>query len=182
MTDFDTIQVMMRALLIERFKLAVDNDVQPVNVYALVASKRETKMSKANELNRASCKYSPELLAPRTPLTNIYACQNTTMSEFADRLRGWAPGYFDHPVIDLTDIDGSFDFTLGWTGKQRIQERTSRNADAGVQGGVAVASDPSGGTTIFEAVEKQLGLKLEAQEHAMPVLVIDHVEQKPTDN
>jgi hypothetical protein len=49
-------------------------------------------------------------------------------------------------VIDLTDIDGSFDFTLGWTGKQRIQERTSRNADAGVRGGVAVASDPSGGT------------------------------------
>ena len=27
------------------------------------------------------------------------------MSEFADKLRGWAPGYFDRPVIDLTDID-----------------------------------------------------------------------------
>jgi hypothetical protein len=45
----------------------------------------------------------------RTALTNIYACQNTTIGEIADKLRGWAPGCFDHPVIDL---EGSFDFTL----------------------------------------------------------------------
>jgi len=44
------------------------------------------------------------------------------------------------------------------------------------------ASDPSGGYTIFEAVDKQLGLKLEAQKRPLPVLVIDHVEEKPTDN
>jgi len=35
---------------------------------------------------------------------------------------------------------------------------------------------------LFEAVEKQLGLKLESQKHPMPVIVIDHAEQKPTDN
>jgi uncharacterized protein (TIGR03435 family) len=31
-------------------------------------------------------------------------------------------------------------------------------------------------------VEKQLGLKLEKQQRSMPVIVIDHIEQKPTDN
>jgi uncharacterized protein (TIGR03435 family) len=31
-------------------------------------------------------------------------------------------------------------------------------------------------------VEKQLGLKLEMQKRSMPVIVIDHLEQKPTDN
>jgi uncharacterized protein (TIGR03435 family) len=31
-------------------------------------------------------------------------------------------------------------------------------------------------------VNKQLGLKLEMRKRAMPVLVIDHVEEKPTDN
>jgi uncharacterized protein (TIGR03435 family) len=33
-----------------------------------------------------------------------------------------------------------------------------------------------------QALEKQLGLKLELQKRPMPVLVIDHVEQKPTEN
>jgi uncharacterized protein (TIGR03435 family) len=46
----------------------------------------------------------------------------------------------------------------------------------------AAASDPNGAVTLFEAVEKQLGLKLESQKRPVPVLVIDHAEQKPTDN
>jgi uncharacterized protein (TIGR03435 family) len=44
-----------------------------------------------------------------------------------------------------------------------------------------VASDPSGGETIFEAFQK-IGLKLEAQKKPMPVIVIDHLEEKPTEN
>jgi uncharacterized protein (TIGR03435 family) len=47
---------------------------------------------------------------------------------------------------------------------------------------MAEASDPSGAVTLFEAIEKQLGLKLEKQKRPASVLVIDHVEQKPTDN
>jgi len=43
----------------------------------------------------------------------------------------------------------------------------------------ADAADPIGGYTIFEAVEKQLGLKLEPQKRSEPVIVIDHLEQTP---
>jgi uncharacterized protein (TIGR03435 family) len=174
--DFETLQTMMRALLADRFGLAVHEDTQPVNVYALTAPKRETKLKKADESNRASCKYSPELLQPNTPLTNIWACQNTTVGEFADKLRGWAPAYFDRPVVDLTGIEGRFDFTLGWTGKAKLMPNAANPAAPGA------ASDPTGGVSVFEAVDRQLGLKLEAQKHPMPVLVIDHVSQKPTDN
>jgi uncharacterized protein (TIGR03435 family) len=55
---------------------------------------------------------------------------------------------------------------------------------AGGGGGAAVptASDPTGGYTLFEAIEKQLGLKLEKQKRSLPVIVIDHLEQKPTEN
>ncbi len=41
------------------------------------------------------------------------------------------------------------------------------------------ASDPSGALSLYDAVNKQLGLKLEQQKRPMPVLVIDHVEEKP---
>ena len=34
----------------------------------------------------------------------------------------------------------------------------------------------------MDALNKQLGLKLEMQKRPLPVLVIDHVEEKPADN
>ncbi len=36
--------------------------------------------------------------------------------------------------------------------------------------------------TLFDAVSKQLGLKLEKQRRPVQVLVIDHIEEKPTEN
>jgi uncharacterized protein (TIGR03435 family) len=44
------------------------------------------------------------------------------------------------------------------------------------------ASDPSGATSLYEAIEKQLGLKLEKTERPTQILVIDHIEPKSTDN
>jgi uncharacterized protein (TIGR03435 family) len=35
--------------------------------------------------------------------------------------------------------------------------------------------------TVFEAVDKQLGLKLEEQKHPVPVVVIDKVERTPSE-
>jgi hypothetical protein len=48
-----------------------------------------------------------------------------------------------------------------------------RGGDAGPPGGEAVASDPGGGLSLFDAVSKQLGLKLDMQKRPLPVLVID---------
>ena len=43
------------------------------------------------------------------------------------------------------------------------------------------ASDPTGGLSLFDAVDKQLGLKLESRKRPMKVLVIDSVQEKPID-
>ncbi len=44
-------------------------------------------------------------------------------------------------------------------------------------GTVAEASDPSG-ISLFKAVEKELGLKLVKQKRSIPVIVVDHVDEK----
>jgi uncharacterized protein (TIGR03435 family) len=44
------------------------------------------------------------------------------------------------------------------------------------------ASLPSGDLTVFEAIDKQLGLKIEERKQPMPVIVIDHVERTPVEN
>ena len=47
---------------------------------------------------------------------------------------------------------------------------------------IRTLAEPTGALTLFEAVEKQLGLKLEMRKRSMSVIVIDHLEQKPTEN
>ncbi len=44
------------------------------------------------------------------------------------------------------------------------------------------AADPTGGISFIDALEKQLGLKLEKHKRPVRVLVIDHIEEKPTEN
>ena len=43
-------------------------------------------------------------------------------------------------------------------------------------------SDPSGAISLYDAIEKQLGLKLEKTKRPAQVLVIDHIEPKPIEN
>jgi uncharacterized protein (TIGR03435 family) len=45
-----------------------------------------------------------------------------------------------------------------------------------------VAAEPAAGYTLFEAIEKQLGLKLESVKKPQPVYIIEHLEQKPTED
>jgi len=69
-------------------------------------------------------------------------------------------GHVDRLVIDQTGLKGFYNFALEWT---------------------ADDSDPAG-TSLLQALQEQLGLKLETIKRTAPVVVIDHMEQKPTDN
>ena len=174
----DTLQLMLQKLLAERFKLAVHNEEQPVTVYALTVGKRAPKLKEASGTERSECKFS------MGDGVQNYACQNTTIAQLAVKLRQQAPLYLaDHPVIDLTGLKGSYDFALSWVGKNRFTAADRGSGDTGQpSGAMATASEPTGGLTIFEAVDKYLGLKLAAQKYPMSVVVIDHVERTPTEN
>jgi uncharacterized protein (TIGR03435 family) len=100
------------------------------------------------------------------------------MAQFAERLQNMAPE-LNWPVADATGLEGAWDFTLTFSMNFGMAMRLDGGGPAGA---APAASDPNGGLTIFEAMEKQLGLKLEKQKRSMPVIVIDHLEQKPTDN
>ena len=136
-----------------------------MNAYVFVAPKSETKLKKTDPSNRSECKKVSG--PPSNPsLTQSYACTNTTMAQLAAQIQNWAPAYLDRPVVDSTGLSDAWDFVVSWSPKALI---------ANPAGG-----DPSGGLTIFEALDKQLGLKLVSQKHTMSVLVIDRVEQKPS--
>jgi len=190
--DIDDLWPMLRAFLTERFKLTTHMEQRPATAYTLVAAK--PKMKKADPASRTKYKEGPAADGkdPRDKnpiLARLVTCQNMTMAQFAEKLKSIAPGYIHSPVLDSTGLEGGYDFTLSFTpaGMGRPgggEGRGGRGPEPGpaAPGDATVASDPNGAITLFEAIERQLGLKLEAQKRPVSVLVIDHAEQKPTEN
>jgi len=177
--DFETSGPMLRALLVDRFKMTYHTEQRKVSAYSLIAPK--SKLKKADPDTRSSCKQSNNALgAPAGSIT--FSCQNVTMAYFADRLQNLSfNGAISWPVDDATGLEGGYDISLSFS------PNAGMNFGGGGRGGnsgenaVPVAADPSTGMTLFEAIEK-LGLKLEQRKREMPVIVIDHIEQKPTEN
>jgi uncharacterized protein (TIGR03435 family) len=176
-TDRETLAPMIRALLVDRFKMTYHTEDRQLTGYSLVAAK--PKLKKADPSSRTFCKNMPPPPgAP--PATRLLTCQNATLALFAERLQYMAMD-FSLPVLDATGIEGGWDFTLTFSMNFGMP-MMARGGDAGPGAGPAAPADPTGGLSIFEAMEKELGLKLEKQKRSMPVIVIDHIEQKPTEN
>jgi uncharacterized protein (TIGR03435 family) len=182
----DTLRAPMRALLEDRFKLKTHEESRPATGYTLKSVK--PKMAKADPATRTGCKEGPgaDGKDPRTSnpaLSRLVTCHNITMAQFAQQLQMTGSGYIRTPVIDATDLDGAYDFTLSFSPPALI------NGNARIADGVMVSAnnangsaDPTGGLSLFDAVSKQLGLKLEPDKRSVQVIVIDHLEEKPTDN
>jgi uncharacterized protein (TIGR03435 family) len=81
----------------------------------------------------------------------------------------------DHPVVDATDLEGGWDFTIGWTPENMLRTPPATAAATTPIGDTAAPN----GVSVFEAVEQQLGLKLVKQKRTIPVIVVDHVDKKP---
>jgi uncharacterized protein (TIGR03435 family) len=173
--DAETVAPMLRALLADRFKMTYHTEERQVAAYSLVSSR--PKLKKADPASRTSCRF-PTPPPGTPPGSRVMTCQNVTMAQFADRLPRMTPELMQ-PVLDATGLEGGWDLTLTFNPTSGIMNGPG---NSGVPGAAPSASDPSGSDTIFEAMEKQLGLKLEKQKRPMQVFVIDHLEQKPTDN
>jgi len=167
---------MLHNLFNERFKLKVHTENQNATVYAIAVDKAGVKMKKSDGTDRAGCKPDPNAAPPNPKGTPqiTWKCVNTTMADLALNVTNWAGGYFDHPAFDATGLTGGYDFVLSWTPKQALHP-----AQTDVTG-TGAAVDP-GGMSVFEALERQLGLRIDTQKKMIPVTVIDHLEEKPTE-
>ena len=179
--DIDVLRLMLRALLTERFKLKAHMEDRPVNAYTLTANK--PRLQKADPSNRTGCKEGPgaDGKDPRIAnpiLSRLLTCQNMSMAQFAEQLPILANGYVHSAVLDATGLEGAWDFTISFSAVGLLQS----GGGPGQPGGGASASDPNGALSLPDAANKQLGLKLETQKRPVPVLVIDHVEEQPTEN
>jgi uncharacterized protein (TIGR03435 family) len=187
--DIDVFRPALLGLLVDRFKLATHTEERLVDAYTLTAAKPKLKQT-ADPLLRTNCKEGPgaDGKDPRTanPVNGrLLTCQNMTMAQFAEQLPLRASGYIRSDVLDATGLDGAYDFTLNFAANGPAVQNGGgggRGGDAGPAAGTPAAADPNGAISPFDALTKQLGLKLEMHKRPMPVIVIDHIEEKPADN
>ena len=168
---------MLRGLLLDQFELKTHTENREVTVYALTLAGNKPKMTQAEDSERSGCKPDPNAPTPVTNIQTMIACKNTSMAELAQNLQQMAGAYIDHPIVDATGLQGGWNFVMGWTARALLQAPQAANPNAPA-GALVEASDPNG-ISVFEAVEKELGLKLVKQKRSIPVIVVDHVNEKP---
>jgi len=162
-TPDETAQIMFRALLQDRFKLAIHREDRPKLVYVLSIGKHGSKLQASTGDGPGDCQGS----GGGVTLITV-KCKNLTAPAMAEQIRQMAGGYVDHRVVDETGLKGSYDFTLSWTARGRL--RKPGDADY----------NPDNNISFFEAVEK-LGLTLMAQTHPASMVIVDRAE-KPVEN
>ncbi len=148
---------MLRNMLQERFKLAAHVDQKTMQAYALIVGPKGAKMQPAAADNSRDpgCVSAYVQGGP-----NAIQC-HIAMADFTKQLEGITQEPL--PVVDRTGLPGLYDFKLAWTGRVMLN----------------MGQD---GASIHDAVQQQLGLKLESRKEAVEVIVIDHLEKVPTED
>jgi uncharacterized protein (TIGR03435 family) len=191
----DQMRLMMQSLLADRFKLSVHSEMRELPVLALVQVKKgrlgpELRQHAPEDSHcsniaaptdgSSQAKASPEIPticgalvsvgAPNAPSHVRIGGRNVTLALLAAHLGEM--GRYDRPIVDQTGLSGTFDLVLEW-GPDPGSEKQS-NPDN--------SSQDERQTYLQEALEDQLGLRLERQRAPVRILLVDHVDEHPVEN
>jgi len=158
------VRVMMQNLLIERLQLKVRHERQVVPVYALLLGKRGPKFQPSSE------PIDPAKQGMFRSSSGAGSLKLTSVGQTIPQLVSALFQQTDHPIMDMTGLAGKYDFTL--TFARRTDERSATSQDARVDDA----------PTIFQAVQDQLGLKLEARKMPVDLVIVDSGRSVPVEN
>jgi len=189
-TTREQFDAMLQNLLAHRLGLKVHWASKPIETYSLVVAKGGSKLKPAE---------------PDSPQDSVDVSKNGNPSPTGIRLDGFPippPGNgpwfaqtpdgkigmrghnqtipeligeiggrtLDGPLTDATGLTGKYNYTLFWSMSANLAALNPLSA-----------AEPDG-PSIFDAVQDQLGLKIEKTRGPVQVLVVDHVDKKPTEN
>jgi uncharacterized protein (TIGR03435 family) len=168
------VPLMLQNLLAERFKLTAHREQKVMPVYAMVVGKNGPKLKPVEGEGGGRMRMS---IGPR----GRQMSGPTTMSGLADRLSQM----LDRPVVDLTELKGTYDIDLEWVPDERegggILAKMKAMAEAA---SVDPKGDPLGpnGLSLFGALQEKLGLRMEARKSPVDIVVVESAQQVPTEN
>lgn len=182
-TTKEQFKLMQQNLLVERFKLTFHHEQKELPAYDLAIAKNGPKIKEAeppapedpDAPKPASVRPARKLDKDGFPILPPGRQWSTDMDgprwvqRFTDasmeQFARYVATIVGQPVNDATGLKGKYDFILKWLNSR----------------GRPLSADDTG-PNIFEALQAQLGLKLESKKTTVDVMVIDHIEKTPTEN
>ena len=173
--------MLVKALLVDRFKLEAHEEMREVSAYALVRARGDgavgpsvKKSSVDCDARRAAAKGGAPLPQPASgpvctgrTIPGTITATALSMASLAGNLTRFA----GRSVVDETGLAGFYDYELRWTPDQTPEPRP---------GEPAPNIDPNG-PSLQTALQEQLGLKLESRRVPVKVVAIDRAELPNSD-
>ncbi len=155
-TSTEDFCVMLQNLLAERFAVSLHHETKSFPVYELVVAKNGPRLKD----------YDPALKPGMRVTMSMASAHMAAQGQTVSSLANWLRQPVDRFVIDKAGLTGKYDFELDY------------HPDSTASGAVTEGAAPS----VFDALEKQLGLKLVAAKASFDVIVVDHANRVPTAN
>jgi len=157
----------LQAALAERFQLKLHRETRDLLSYALVVADDGPKLQPA----KAAGSYPDAVTGPKGgPLEKSIRMKRDGSQVGMDArglsatdLAAQLSRQFGTAIVDKTGLTGNYDFSLNW------------KSDANGTAGETEDGTPA---SLSDAMQQQLGLKLQPQNGPMEVLVIDHAERQ----
>ena len=169
------LQLMMQALLVDRFKLAVHKETRQSLVYVLMVARSDGALGPGLHRSDVDCaalavqarKTGAPAEAPRGCDLSRDAGSIKIGGRPLEQLASTLSNILSRAVVDRTGLTGMFDVDLRWTSP----------SSTGASSGAAATPARVDETLVIKAVHEQLGLDLLLEQTSAEVLVIDHVER-----
>jgi uncharacterized protein (TIGR03435 family) len=173
---------MLRTLLADRFGLRTHRETRDLPIYSLVMARKDGALGPQLVRSSIDCKQwiaekrpqmgagtaSPVAPGGKRPVCMTLATRRfiTAGTRTMNDLLGPLQAMTGRPVVDRTGLTGAFDFDLQWS-------------SGPVAAPTGAAAAPDDGSSIFVAVQEQLGLRLEPGRAPFDVVVVDAI-RRPT--
>jgi uncharacterized protein (TIGR03435 family) len=147
------VRAMLQTLLADRLKLVVHREMQMGQVYTLTVGKSGSKIQATEDGGKGYINWAGpgQVMFTECPITGLINILSSTLGR---------------PVIDETQLKGLYNFKLEFEDPRFI-----------AAGQPSIDSRPG----VFDALQEQLGLKLDAKKSSVEILVIDHIA-RPSEN
>jgi uncharacterized protein (TIGR03435 family) len=184
---------MMQTLLAERFKLQFHRETKPMPLFALVVGKTGSKMKEVEAPaalpdtpdGRASMQArvaTPGMRMTMSP-SGVRLTGQMTMAQLTDALTR----QLARPVLDRTELTKIYDVDITWMpdnlnamGGRMGPPPGGDSAEPGRKGGPGNGPEPA--LTLAQALQENLGLRLDARKAPAEVLIVDRAEKSPVEN
>ena len=175
-------QQMLQPLIAERFKLAVHREAREMNAFVLTVAAKDGRLGPKMKKSDRSCDslgtgVTALVIAVPPPSGERPACGYTPSGvgrivgvglDVATIIDLLSPVRL--PIVDQTGLNDRYDIDVTYT-------PTPFSAGTLAQrGGTPMPGVDPDGPSLFNAIEEQLGLKLQPKRMPIPVVIIDHIE------